>query len=241
MANLSPFKKILLSISALGILAAAVGGGTFATFNATTSNPNNTFTTGTLVLSDKVNSGTTCYSSGGAGGSVGALNSNSGCDTIFSLANQAPGAEDHSGHVTIKNEGNLGVDANGLQLWSSACTGANNSGTTQHGTGNLCSASGPNAIEFYVQETASDFTTATSCVYGGGTATTCAYDASHTLGDFATNHSAQGSSVHITPFDASTHSTHYFVFGVKLDSTADNSVQGLSVGNITYTWYVSQP
>jgi predicted ribosomally synthesized peptide with SipW-like signal peptide len=238
--NLSPFKKILLSVSALGILAAAVGGGTFATFNATTNNPNNTFTTGTLVLTNTVASGTTCLSTGG--GAVGAANSNGLCDTIFNMTNQKPGASS-TFNVTIKNDGSLDADASGLQLYTNGCTNANNGAVSYHGSGDLCLSTAPNALELYVQQwTDATLTTAKTCVYGGGTATTCAFSTAKTVGGFANAHTTQGTSQAIVnsvahPFDHAT--TDYFTIGVQLDSTADNSVQGLKL-TTDFTWYISQ-
>ena len=95
-------KRYLVLLAAVGLVAAALGGtGTFATFTADVTNSNNTFQTGTLVLSDTVPSVSTCYSNNGAG--------NSGtCAAIVDtgLVLQKPGGW-ISGTVTIKNEGSL--------------------------------------------------------------------------------------------------------------------------------------
>ena len=43
-------KKILLSVLGVGVVGSLVGMGTFASFTATVTNPNNSFSTGTLAL-----------------------------------------------------------------------------------------------------------------------------------------------------------------------------------------------
>ena len=56
--KLSLHRKVLLSMGVVAGIGALAGAGTFATFTAQTSNPTNTFADGTLVLSNKVGSGT---------------------------------------------------------------------------------------------------------------------------------------------------------------------------------------
>ena len=48
--DLSLTKKILLSVLGVGVVGSLVGMGTFASFTATATNPNNNFSTGTLTL-----------------------------------------------------------------------------------------------------------------------------------------------------------------------------------------------
>ena len=52
-------QKVLMTLGTVGVAAAVAGGGSFASFNAQTTNPN-TFATGTLVMSNKVNVATAC-------------------------------------------------------------------------------------------------------------------------------------------------------------------------------------
>ena len=97
-------KKVLMTIGTLGVAAAVASGGAFATFNAQTTNPGNTFATGTLVMSNKVDSGTVCFSTGG-----GTITTNaSDCDTAFGLSAQKPG-DFATANITIKNEGSIGA------------------------------------------------------------------------------------------------------------------------------------
>ena len=63
--KLSFQKKVLLSMGVVAGIGALAGAGTFATFTAQTTNPTNTFADGTLVLSNKVGTGTACLSTGG--------------------------------------------------------------------------------------------------------------------------------------------------------------------------------
>ena len=56
-------KRYLVLLAAVGLVAAALGGtGTFASFTADVTNSGNTFQTGTLLLSDSVNSASACFS-----------------------------------------------------------------------------------------------------------------------------------------------------------------------------------
>ena len=84
-------KRYLMLLAALGLIAIAAGSsGTFATFNATVSNNNNTFASGTLYLHD-TNGATTCASESNAsnsniGAAIGATtlhDTSNGCATLF--------------------------------------------------------------------------------------------------------------------------------------------------------------
>src|SRR5438105_11185695 len=57
--------QLLVTLMLLAVIASLVGSGTFASFNALTKNAA-TITSGVLVLGDKVNAGTECFSAGGA-------------------------------------------------------------------------------------------------------------------------------------------------------------------------------
>src|SRR2546421_5733601 len=100
-------KKVLLSMGVVTGIGALAGAGTFATFTAQTTNPTNTFANGTLVLSNKVGSGTACLSTGGG---TTDTNSNSACDTAFSLAVKAAG-DSSTANITLQNKGSPPVSA----------------------------------------------------------------------------------------------------------------------------------
>jgi hypothetical protein len=89
-ADVPVTRKILLTLMVMGAMTTAVGAGTFASLTAATSNPS-VFSTGTLVLSDQVNTGNTCFSNGttASNGGVGTptdVNANTACDLIFDAA-----------------------------------------------------------------------------------------------------------------------------------------------------------
>src|SRR6478609_8405283 len=94
-----------------GFTAAA----TVASFTAETTNPTNKFATGTLVLSNKVNSGVACLSTGGGSTDT---NANTGCDNLFNLSAQKPG-DSSAANLTLQNVGSIAASA--LKLYTSAC------------------------------------------------------------------------------------------------------------------------
>jgi camelysin-like metallo-endopeptidase len=216
-------QKVLMSVGTLGVAAAVAAGGSFATFNAQTSNPS-TFATGTLVMSNSVNSGTACLSTG-----VGVntdTNVNDSCGALFPLTVQKPG-DSATAHLEIKNAGTL--DAASLKSFATGCTNDDASGQTYHGTGSPCSA-----VELYIQQTDQSFSP-TACLYGGGTATTCDFASSKTLDAFVLGHGDAGAGLDL---GALTHNTSdFFVIGVQLPDTADNTLQGRQA-TVGLSWYM---
>jgi predicted ribosomally synthesized peptide with SipW-like signal peptide len=80
-------KQYLMLLLAVGVIAVvANGSGTFASFNAETQNNNNTFATGTLLLHNTANGGTTCASESNSGNIN--VTDPTGCQTLFA----APGS-----------------------------------------------------------------------------------------------------------------------------------------------------
>src|SRR5438094_10233647 len=120
-------KKLLLTLGTVGVAAAAAGSGSFATFDAQTSNTG-TFATGTLVMSNKVNSGTTCLSTGGGTTDT----NNATCDNAFTLAVKAPG-DSGTANITISNLGSLATT--GLKAFIPTCTASDASAESYHGSG----------------------------------------------------------------------------------------------------------
>ena len=221
--------RILLTATIVLVLCGYSAAATMATFTAETKNPTNKFASGTLVLSNTKSGGSgACLSTGGA---TTDTNANTSCDTLFGLTVKKPG-DSGSANLTLLNAGSLAASA--LKLYSSACTDADATGETYHGTGSMCSN-----VQLYIQQwTNSNFTGASSCVYGGGTATTCAYSAAKTMGDFATNYGSSGSALTIGSGLASGASA-YFTIAVQLPSTAGNSLQGRSAAE-DFTWHIDQ-
>lgn len=220
-------QKVLMSVGTLGVAAAVAAGGSFATFNAQTSNAGNTFANGTLVMSNTVNSGTACLST--AGGSTD-TNVNNNCGALFNLTVKKPG-DSATANLEIKNEGSL--DAAALKSFATGCVDANASGESYHGGGLPCSA-----VQLYIQQTDSSFAAKTACLYGGATVpNTCDFsDTSKTIGDFASTHTDSASG--LTVGSGLVHGTSdYFVIGVKLPSSADNSYQGRQA-TVGLSWFM---
>src|SRR5687767_12482750 len=119
-------KKILLSLGAVAVVGAVVGGGTYATFNAQTANPGNVWANGTLILSNKVGSGTTCLSTGA--GTNADSNVNANCDALFAGASLRKPNDSATVNLAVKNEGSLNASA--LKLHSSACAAGDTAGET---------------------------------------------------------------------------------------------------------------
>src|SRR3954468_2738635 len=175
--------RIVITVVTLLSLFAYTATASVATFSAETKNPTNKFASGTIVLSNTKSGGSACFSTGGGSTDT---NVNSTCDTLFSVTGQKPGNAPTSANVTVQNVGSLAATA--FKLYSSACTDADNASETYHGTGSMCAG-----VQLYVQQwTNSNFTGASTCLYGGGTATTCAFTGAKTMADFATNYGSAG-------------------------------------------------
>src|SRR5687768_14925715 len=103
--------KVLGTLLVIGIAGSTVSYGTFATFTAQTSNTGNTFSTGSLVLGNRVGAGTTCLSTG-AGSAAEVLSNTKNCDTLITAgagAGLAPGGTVVTGQVGITNSGTLAI------------------------------------------------------------------------------------------------------------------------------------
>ncbi|MDQ1490727.1 MAG: hypothetical protein QOJ23_3241 [Actinomycetota bacterium] len=229
--KLSLHRKVLLSMGVVAGIGALAGAGTFATFTAQTTNPNNTFADGTLVLSNTVGSATACLST--AGGNTD-TNANGVCDTAFSLSVKAPG-DSSTADITLENTGSLPASA--LKAFSALCTDANAAGENYHGTGSACGK-----VQIYVQQYSDAFTTPSACLYGGATGATCDFsDASKTLTTFVTAYPNVGSGLSagaLTAAGGASPKTWVRV-GVKLPSNADNSYQGRSA-SLALNWQITQ-
>jgi hypothetical protein len=224
----------LLAVAAIAMIAnAAAGvGGTFATFNATTTN-NSSIQTGTLVLSNKVNAGTACLSYTTA--TISAANSNA-CDVLWNLsgASALPGAT-ATANVTVLNQGNLNPSSFKLFASGSCADAASADTFGNKGAGLLCSQ-----VQVAVYQTNSAFTTLTSCVYGvaaaGSPINNCSWDSAHTLGDIGTNHQSAGA---FTLTNLSGNTPEYFVIAISLPASTDNTFQGRSAA-LQLNWQIVQ-
>lgn len=129
----------MLSLLVLGVAGSVVSLGTFAQFNAVTTNPNNTFSTGFVEVTNTVNSGTGCNSFSGGGG---ASNSPQTCSTFLTLSNMIAG-DSKVGTLTIQNSST----SNGpVQLALSLSSSTSN--TIVSNTPNATSSSGAALLLF---------------------------------------------------------------------------------------------
>lgn len=119
-------KTYLKLLMVLGLLAIVGGGaGTFASFSAQTTNKENTFATGTLLLSDSVKSGKLCFSN-----EASSNEEESNCSAVINAEEMKPG-EGKSNDLTIKNVGTLG--SSDLKLWGAACKEKENEKAFENG------------------------------------------------------------------------------------------------------------
>ena len=163
-SGLTRTRKVLLSLLALGALA-AVGAGTLASFNAQTSNSSNTFQTGTITLSNQNQAAVTCWSTGTAGGLGTFNNGNSqACDAIVATGNVKPGAATQTTVITVATAGSLTPSSVTLAV---ACASANVAASA-NGNGNLCDWMG-----LTIQQCAAVVTTATCG--GAGVTASCVF------------------------------------------------------------------
>lgn len=228
-------RKVLLSLGAVAVVGAIVGGGTYATFNAQTANPGNVWANGTLVLSNKVGSGTTCLSTGAGTGTDTNVNNN--CDALFSGATLRKPNDSATVPVSVKNEGSLNASA--LKLHASACTAGDTTGETYKGTGDPC-----DKVQVYVQRwTDAARTVPAACVFGSAQTLTpniCDFAATgaeaKTLGAFA---AANNSTTPLNLGALATGATNYYTIGVKLPATTSNAYQGRRA-SVDLTWTLEQ-
>jgi predicted ribosomally synthesized peptide with SipW-like signal peptide len=222
-------KQYLMLLTVIGLVSIASGSGTFASFTAETTNAGNTFATGTIVLSNAVQSGTTCLSTNG--GSTDVNQNSTGCNTLFDATVQKPGDSWTTDNLTLWNKGSL--DAASLTLTATSCGTADAGGETFHGTGDLCPV-----LDVYVQEwTDNTFTTPLACWYGGAVVlNTCDFTNS---ADTLAAISAGPIDLSGTPPALPANGKRYFTVGVELDPTADNTVQGRAA-TADLTWDIAQ-
>ena len=161
---MSRAKQVLVGLMVMAAIGALVHpGGTFATFNATTTNAAN-ITTGVLLLGNKLGAATECFSSGGA--TINGGNTNT-CGALWPVAVNKPN-DSFLAHLAIRNPGNIAATT--LQLYASV-------GTCDSAPGVLDATSGL-TFKGQTQATATTLTAATAIaatslpVAGSGSGTT---------------------------------------------------------------------
>lgn len=221
----------------LALVMLAFGGGAFgswASFSASTTN-SATFATGVLILSNKVESGTTCVSaSGNTDGNA------TDCDALVSINTQKPGNTATTAKVVLQNVGS--ITGSTLQAYASSACATDNTAGSFHGTGDLC-ALVQLTIQSYVDQASLDADTPAGGVCAYGVDTTPAdgvcdgYSSTRTLAHFSTTYPAFGSSLSLGSLGGS--AFRYYRVGVKLDPTAGNTIQGRRA-TFGITWRLAQ-
>jgi hypothetical protein len=113
-SSLSTLKKLLMTCMVIGAMGTAVSAGTFASYTAQTKNSTATVATGTLVLTDQVESATACISrdDGATPNASVDVNANANCDLMFDSENDATASSKRPGEgktvaMHLKNAGSL--------------------------------------------------------------------------------------------------------------------------------------
>lgn len=114
--SLGKVKAFLTLLMAVGAATYFGGGGALASFSAETSNEGSTIASGTLTMSNTVNTNTACFSNASATDN----NVNAGCDALFHLTSIAPGIYGGTAEVSIENTGS--IDASKLWIWAPSVT-----------------------------------------------------------------------------------------------------------------------
>lgn len=221
-------RKVLVTALIVAAAAITLSVGSFATFNAQTTNPNNSIAFGTLILSNTKQGGAACLSTGGGNTDS---NANGSCDTLLSLSARAPG-DSGSGNLTIQNVGSLNASA--LKLFSTACSNSDAAGESYHGTGLPCGK-----VQVTVQQWSdAGFTTPSACLYGGAVGATCDFsDTTKTLAAFVSAYPNAAAGLGIGALNAG--ASRYFTISVMLPMDADNSYQGRQA-TIDFNWFIEQ-
>jgi hypothetical protein len=129
--TLNRTKKSLAVLMLVGALSYFVLGGTFANFQAETSNNGSSVSSGTLTMNNQLNSATACLSANAAS----ADNINTGCDAAFAVTNVGPGTIDptQTAKIVVTNSGS--IDASKLYLLASQPSGKLQTQLTSGATG----------------------------------------------------------------------------------------------------------
>jgi predicted ribosomally synthesized peptide with SipW-like signal peptide len=179
--KVSRARKGVIGFLVVSAVAAIAGGGTFASFTASTTNANNVFQTGFLELSND-GPGALCVSSDDAT-NIGD-GSNSACDALFTAATlRIPGAS-ATANLTLKNNGNIDGFLQTTTANGAACASTVGDNTKPTGAGNLCTV-----VNIEVQEyTDNTFGTELTgkCFFPASATQLCSAVADQTLTQFFT-------------------------------------------------------
>jgi hypothetical protein len=110
---LKKVKRTMLVLLAMGVAAFFAGQGTFASFSAETSNNGSSIASGTLSLTNTVNSAGACLTTS----ALTQNNLNAGCAAALTLTNVAPGVFGGAAQIAVQNTGS--IDASKLYVYAS--------------------------------------------------------------------------------------------------------------------------
>ena len=223
----------LLGVAALSLTAVT----TLAGFSASITNQTNTFSSGTLLLSEQQGTSTCLSSPNSTDGINTNLNSTCASDNFSGSASPGaePGGKPISTTVTLTNTGTL-TSVGGLSLLAGTCKVT---GNPPGGTGANAASTGSDTSGFCgkVDVQIEDDTVAgsPSCLYGGTVGSACPVTMSNseTLATLAT----AGSQVLKTNFAPNKPETIKITVG--LDTSASNADQGLTA-TVPLTWSLAQ-
>jgi hypothetical protein len=213
---MSTTKRVLLSFAVLGMLTAGLGGGTFATFSAQTTNAA-TFVGGTVAMTNvagTVVSGTNCSTETTSGT----------CAAVFNATAMKPGAADRTNTVTITYTGT--ITTSDFRIFA---TGYQSKGASSSA---LCTAANPaSKLNIQVKQGATIVYPTSGTGYG-------------TLDGFATAYTSSANGLQLkgaggTAGVWATNDAQTFTINVNLDGAADNPYQGCQ-SLATLAWYAAQ-
>jgi hypothetical protein len=116
-------KQFLLGLMLFGAVTYFGGGGTFASFSAETSNNGTSISSGTLTMSDQINSTAACFTASSA-----IANNTANCPAALSISNVGPGNPISTATITVMNTGS--IDGSSFTLFGSYTNGVLNTGLT---------------------------------------------------------------------------------------------------------------
>jgi hypothetical protein len=243
----STVRKLLLAVLLVSLTGSAFGAGTFASFNASTTNASSTFSTGSIVLSNKTTSGSACVSTstGDVSGATGNTDTNAHtCDTLFSLTTAKPGTT-ATVNLTLVNVGS--VAASTLTGVVTACQNVAFTGTYHGSTASLICGTG-NGLKVQVQEYSDNLfaSPVAKCVYPVNGSAACGATFGY-LGGFAG--STMASTTFSAPGMAALTGTKYLKLSLNFPDNGasavgttpvlDNAYMGISA-DFSITWTITQ-
>jgi hypothetical protein len=217
----------LAAVAALGLTTMFTLGG----FTAAIQNNSSTFSSATIQLEES-NGSIQCYSTGaGAGGTVSATNTNSGCtiNALVGTLDQVPGGAALTTSLTLTNVGNHAASVSSLT--TGACTAAAASDDSGYAGGDTTGT--PPAYCGKVDVSVNN-NTLTKCVYPSGASACGALSNTYTLGSIASSTFTTNMST-LAPGASAV-----YLVTVQLDNAATtNADQGLTA-TVPFTWTISQ-